>query len=390
VKEGLAEPFVVDIPEATLQDLRARLRRARLAPDVDNESWRYGTNGDYLAGLLAYWADGFDWRAMERKINALPQERVLLDGIPIHYVHQRSPEPGAMPIILSHGWPWTFWDYHKVVGPLVDPVAHGGDARDAFHVVVPSLPGFGFSSPLRRSGVTWMDTADLFARVMTQVLGYDRFAAFGGDWGSIVTGQLGHKYPEHVIGIHNGTSALDIWNIERPWDLWGEMYNQAPQAMRPALRAYQRRFSSHVSVQVLDPQTLAHALHDSPAGLASWLVERRRTWSDCGGDVERRFTRDELLTHLTIYWATETLVTSVRYYAEAAAHPWTPSHDRTPRIEVPAGQSVFLSDTPTGQGPGRTPGVTFYREHERGGHFAPAEEPEAVVEDIREMFRPLR
>jgi len=293
VKEGLAEPFVVDIPEATLQDLRARLRRARLAPDVDNESWRYGTNGDYLAGLLAYWADGFDWRAMERKINALPQERVLLDGIPIHYVHQRSPEPGAMPIILSHGWPWTFWDYHKVVGPLVDPVAHGGDARDAFHVVVPSLPGFGFSSPLRRSGVTWMDTADLFARVMTQVLGYDRFAAFGGDWGSIVTGQLGHKYPEHVIGIHNGTSALDIWNIERPWDLWGEMYNQAPQATRPALRAYQRRFSSHVSVQVLDPQTLAHALHDSPAGLASWLVERRRTWSDCGGDVERRFTRDE-------------------------------------------------------------------------------------------------
>ena len=319
--------------------------------------------------------------------------RVTVDEVPIHFVHERGKGPNPMPIILSHGWPWTFWDYNKVIGPLTDPVAYGGSVEDAFDVVVPSLPGFGFSTPVTRT-VDWMHTADLWVELMRDVLGYERFVAAGADWGTAITGQLGHRHGDHAVGIHVCTGRpLDFWNAKRPWDLLGQVpLGDTPEEQEHVL-AWQRRFSSHVSVHVLDPQTLATAMHDSPAGLCAWILERRRQWSDCGGDVERRFSKDDLLTTMMLYWATESFVSSVRYYRDATLTPWEPSHDGTPTVGVPTAISVFRPDAvrvPTEQWLSTIYNVQQFRVHDRGGHFAAAEEPETIVADLRDAFRPLR
>jgi pimeloyl-ACP methyl ester carboxylesterase len=388
------QPFRIEIPQAVLDDLHGRLRQTRLPADLANEDWHYGTNVDYLRALIEHWLDCFDWREQERRMNALSHFRVAIDGIPIHYVHERGSGPNPLPLVLTHGWPWTFWDYKDVIGPLTDPAAYGGRAEDAFDVVVPSLPGFVFSTPLTRTGVNWHTTADLWVGLM-DVLGYERFGAFGEDFGRGVSLQLGHKHATRMIGIHVCGSGRFPWFSphERPWDLFGPLPAGLGERDHAAVLARQSRAASHVAVQVLDPQTLAIALHDSPAGLASWLIERRRAWSDCDGDVERRFTKDELLTHVVLYWATDSFVTSARFYAEAVANPWQPSHDRTPFIEAPTGVSIFLPDVPiplSAEELARDCDLRFRREHARGGHFAPAEEPEAVVTDIRDFFRPLR
>jgi pimeloyl-ACP methyl ester carboxylesterase len=239
-------------------------------------------------------------------------------------------------------------------------------------------------------------TADVWATLMTDVLGYPRFAAYGADWGAFVSAQLGHKYADRVVGVH-GAGALDFWNIERPWaDAVRLVLPDDPQLRAEAL-AWERARASHVSVHLLDPQTLAAALHDSPAGLAAHLLERRRAWSDCGGDLERRFSLDDLVTTVMIYWVTETFATSARFYFEAVANPWTPSHDRAPIIEVPVGYSLFEPDLPPGGARIERPAparrhadVHFNRVHATGGHFTAAEEPVAVVQDIRDIFRELR
>lgn len=392
---GNIEPFVISIDEAVLADLHERLRRTRLPRDFANEDWSYGTNGAYLRTLIDYWLEGYDWRERERAMNELEHFRTTIDGLPIHFVHARGRGPASIPLVLSHGWPWTFWDYREVIGPLSDPAAHGGDPADAFDVVVPSLPGFGFSTPLTRTGVNAWSTADLWHELMTGVLGYQRFAAAGGDWGAIVTAQLGHKYPERLIGIYvvGTVAALAFFSGERPWDPFMEHIASLTGESRARFVEWSRRFASHVAVQVLDPQTLACALHDSPAGLCAWLLERRRAWSDCGGEVERRFSKDALLDHTMLYWATAAFASSVRYYAEAARHRWTPSHDRIPLIEVPTGLTIYRPDAPPlplrGADPRLFP-LCFEKVRESGGHFAPAEEPAAFVEDVRATFRPLR
>ena len=387
-------PFQIDVDESVLTDLRCRLARVRLPRDLDNEDWRYGTNTSYLRDLIAYWRDGYDWRAQERELNDLPNFRTKVDGIPIHFVHVRGVGPDPAPLLLSHGWPWTYWDYRHVIGPLTNPAAHGGDPADAFDVVVPSLPGFGFSTPLPRSGVSWITTADIWLELMRDRLGYDRFFAAGADWGVGITTQLGHKYPEHVRGIHVcGGRTLAIWNTPRPWDLLGQFPLGEDKGERARVLAWQRRLASHVSVHVLDPQTLAHGLHDSPAGLCSWLVERRRAWSDCGGDVESRFPKDDLLTLVMLYWVTDSFVSSARYYAEAATHPWTPARPGTPEVTVPSSVSVFRPDVvriPTDESLRAVYNLTQFRVHERGGHFAAAEEPETIVTDLRDGFREQR
>jgi microsomal epoxide hydrolase len=300
-----------------------------------------------------------------------------------------------MPIILSHGWPWTFWDLHSVIGPLADPGAHGGDPADAFDVIVPSMPGFGFSTPLTRSGINFWTTADLWHRLMAQVLGYPSYAAQGGDWGALTTMQLGHKYADSLRGIHISTVApLSLFNHERPWDVTAGML--APPGLdagaRSAFLAWQERIAAHVAVQVLDPQTLAYAMHDSPVGLLAWLIERRRAWGDCRNGLEATFDRDFLLTTAMIYWFTDSFVTSARFYAEAARNTWQPSHDRTPVVEAPTGISHFEHDGTVGLGAGMESmfNLVFERKHDRGGHFAPVEVPDTIVTDIRDVFRPLR
>ena len=387
-------PFEIDIPESRLDDLRRRLEGVHWAPDMGNEDWRYGTNGAYLGELVDYWLGTYDWREHERAMNTHNHFRVRIDDVPIHFIHAKGKGPRPLPLILTHGWPWTFWDFQKLIGPLSDPASHGGDPADAFDVVVPSLPGFGFSTPLEKTGVNWWKTADLWASLMRDTLGYERFFAHGGDWGCLVTLQLGHRYAELLHGIHiTGAAPLDIFSGERPWAIGGALESMSEGSEeRAAMLAWERKFASHVAVQHLDPQTLAFAMHDSPLGLCAWILERRRSWGDCDGNVESRFSKDDLLTTMMIFWLTDSFVTSVRYYQEAGAHPWRPDHDRMPVVEAPTGITLFEPDKAPGD-MGWTEDYynrQFHRIHPRGGHFAPAEEPELLIEDIREMFRSAR
>jgi pimeloyl-ACP methyl ester carboxylesterase len=385
------EPFRIEVPDSTLEDLKARLARTRWARDDGNADWRYGANGDYLHALLDYWRTGYDWRRQEAEMNGFAHYRTRIDDIPIHFIHEKGRGPKPMPLILTHGWPWTFWDLRKVIRPLADPASYGGDPADAFDVVVPSLPGFGFSTPLTTNGVNFVTTADLWVKLMREGLGYDKFAAQGGDWGALVTSQLGHKYAEHLHGLHLNLSVpLDF--ISRGGWFGAEDYAADEQHHYARTMAAAPTITSHVVVHTHDPQTLAYGMHDSPAALAAWIVERRRAWSDCGGEVERRFSKDDLLTTLMIYWATESFVTSVRYYYEAKHRPWEASHARTPVVEAPTGIAVFPQDVlipPRGWAE-KYYDLRHWRVMEAGGHFAHAEEPDKLVEDVRAFFRTLR
>ena len=384
------EPYSISIPEADIADLRQRLQRTRLAPEFANDAWAYGTNGKYLAELLRYWASDYDWRRHERAINAYANFKTTIEGIPIHFIHEKGKGPKPIPLVLSHGWPWTFWDWHKVIGPLTDPAAHGGDPADAFDVVVPSLPGYGFSNPLETTGINFWRTADLWVSLMRDVLGYDKFAAGGGDWGALVTNQLGHKYAEHLIGVYVHLMVpLDVFNAPLPG-----MDEYAPEeaAWRDRSQNFFARESGYSALQSTKPQTIAFALNDSPAGLASWIVEKRRTWSDCEGDVERRFSKDELLTTLSIYWFTQSYGTSARYYYECVNNPWQAVHSGTPVVRAPTGIGVFQQEVVLM--PRRWAERYYNLQHwtlmKSGGHFAPMEEPQALVEDIRKFYRTLR
>ncbi len=389
-----ATPFPVAVEQWRLDDLADRLRRTRLAADVANDLWEYGTNGQYLSRLLDYWQTEFDWRAQEHLINQFAHFKVAIDGIPIHFVHAPGTGSAPVPLVLSHGWPWTFWDFKDVIGPLSDPAAFGGDPADAFDVVVPSLPGYVFSTPLVTSGINWWKTADLWATLMTDILGYERFAAHGSDWGAAVSLQLGHKYHPRVIGVHTTVAApLTIFSGQRPWDFAGDALAQIQdEGARAELVEYDRRIAAHVAVHVLSPQTLGFALQDSPAGLCAWLVERRRAWSDCDGDLERVYTKDDLLTSVALYWLTDCFATSARFYHEAAAHPWVPTHNREPAVAAPVGFTLFTRDAPVPpiEYLKTAYDLRFHRICEHGGHFAATEQPDVIVEDIRAMFRSLR
>ena len=387
------ERFEIAIPEEKLDDLRRRVRAVNWPPDFANDDWRYGTNGAYLRALTDYWLNSYDWRAQEKEMNAFAHYRVRLDGIPIHFLHVRGRGPAPMPLILTHGWPWTFWDFRYVIGPLSDPAAHGGDPADAFDVVVPSLPGYAFSTPLETTGINWWRTADLWVQLMRDVLGYARFAAHGGDWGALVTNQLGHKYERELIGIHlSNAFALPVFPGDRPWSIDHVVAAAQSTEQRAKAVQWERKFASHIAVHLLGPQTLSYALHDSPVGLCAWILERRRAWSDCGGDVERRFSKDHLLTTMMLYWLTDSMASALRYYYEAAANPWAPSHDRMPVVGVPTGLSLFepdLAPVPVDWTASFFNRVLL-RVYSAGGHFAAAEEPAVIVKDIRDTFRPLR
>jgi len=387
-------PFTIRVPDERLHDLHRRLAATQWAPEIANDDWRYGTSGKYLRELVAYWHDRYDWRAQEKAINSIPQFKVEIEGIPIHFMRVEGKGRRRLPLLLTHGWPWTFWDFNKVVGPLTDPAAHGGDPDDAFDVIVPSLPGFGFSTPLTKTGINWWRTADLWAVLMRDVLGFDKFCAHGGDWGALVTLQLGHRYADRVHGVHiTGIAPLEFFSGDRPWSIGGSLDTVVHgTGDKAGILAWERKFASHVAVQHLDPQTLAWAIHDSPVGLCSWILERRRSWADTHGDVESRFTKDELLTTMMIYWASDCFSSSVRYYAEAGMNPWKPDHEGMPVVKAPTGITLFKPDMAPGDLSWSETyyNRVFYRVHEKGGHFAPAEEPATIVTDIRDMFRQFR
>jgi hypothetical protein len=334
----MAEPFRIAIDQAAIDDLKARLTNTRWAPDPGNTDWAVGVNGDYLRGLMAYWRDGFDWRAQEAKLNRFPHFRTPIDGAPIHFIHQRGKGPKPIPLILSHGWPWTFFDFAEIIDLLADPVAHGGDAADAFDVVVPSLPGTCFSSPLGERRIGYEQTADLWLRLMRDVLGYDRFGAHGGDSGAYVSSRLGYAHPAHLTGVHLNFPVLPGVSFAT---LSREMY--APDEVH----FYDQRDKTgqhytHLLVHTLEPQTISYAMHDSPVGQAAWHLHRRRAWSDCNGDVESRFDRDTLLTHFSLIWFTESFGGSVRFYRESDfRQPLKLDQPGPAALTVPTGIAVF-------------------------------------------------
>ena len=387
---AVPEPFTIAVPDSVLEDLQQRLDRTRWPRDPGNDDWRYGTNRAWLQDLVAYWRDGYDWRVHEAEMNRFEHFRVVLDDVPIHFIRRRGEGPAPIPIILTHGWPWTFWDFAGVIDALADPAAHGGDPADAFDVIVASLPGYGFSVPLERTGVTVRTTAALWVRLMREVLGYDRFAAHGGDWGASVTAQLGHEFPEHLIGVHLSLPVL--LRVSYYSGLSAEDYAPEEAGWFEKMQTRMATAASHVAVHTADPQTLAYALNDSPVGLAAWILERRRAWSDHTGDVYDALSRDFLLTNVTLYWVTESIGSTMRYYWENWRQSVRVVHDRIPAIEAPTGMAVFPNDlvfVPRRLAEEYT-NLVHWTVMPRGGHFAAAEEPDLIVEDLRAMFRALR
>lgn len=397
------EPFRIDIPEATLADMYERIGRTRFPPDFNNDDWEYGFDTAYLKELVAYWHDEYDWRANERRMNEFSNFRTTIEGVPIHFVHERGTGPNPMPLLLHHGFPWTFWDLRKVIRPLTDPGAFGGDPADSFDVVVMSLPGHGFSSPLTQPGYNFWRTADVEVTLMRDVLGYGRFATSGGDWGALIVDQLGHKYPDSLVGVHCHLPIQLSHYLSEHADIPPgiEFENGLPARSEYAEDekgwhehnwTFFDRESGYGYIQLSKPQTIAVAMNDSPAGLFAWLAEKRRTWADTGGDIESRFTRDDLCNTATIYWVTETYGTAARYYKEVLHNPWTPSHDRFPVVEAPTACSVFTHDVllMPRRWAEKYYNLKRWRVFSSGGHFAPMEEPEVYLDEVRSFFRDYR
>lgn len=400
------QPSPIKVPEEALEDLRSRLQLTRWPMDAGNEDWFYGVNKGYLKELTEYWIHSFDWRQAEKAMNRYEHYTVDISGVPVHFMRKPGVGPNPVPLILSHGWPWTFWHWSRVIDPLADPGAFGGDPDEAFEVIVPSLPGFGFSAPLmERPDMNFWKIAELWHTLMTDVLGYAKYAAAGCDVGALVTGQLGHKYAEELYGIHIGSAQkLSFFNGERAWDFAGgrPIPDNLPEAVRQQILELDRRFASHLAVHVLDPGTLAYGLSDSPVGMLAWMLERWVRWSDNKGHIENVFSKDDLLTHATIYWVTNTMETSIRAYANANRYPWTPAHDRWPVVEAPTGITFVGYENPPGTPTEQrvqqflgTDRASWYNHvnitaHEEGGHFIPWEIPTQWVEDLRRTFRGRR
>jgi hypothetical protein len=387
------EPFAVAVDDDVLDDLRGRLRATRWFNDPTGGDTTLGVGPPRVRELVGYWADEFDWRLQERRLNTHPQFRVVLEGVPVHFQHVRGVGPDPLPLVLSHGWPWTFDAWSEVIGPLSDPGAHGGDPADAFELVIPSLPGFGFSTPAP-ARMTFVTAAELWHRLMTEVLGHPQYAAGGGDYGAILTAQLGHAHAADLVGIYLAHPfPPTTFSGARPWDVTGGSDTMPAEAVRA--------FVPHVALHTLEPHTLSVALHDSPAGMLAWLLARWDAWCD-GPSAEEVFGVDRLLTAATIWWSTGSIASAARWWHDLSRHPWTPRHDRTPLVEAPAGITFLGGENPPGIATSQrveaflaSPQAQLFQPvylaaHERGGHFAPAEHPQAVIDDVRATFRALR
>lgn len=383
--------FRVDVEASVIDELVHRLARTRLAEEPDGAGWDYGTSAGYLAELVDHWHTRFDWFEQQEQLNELPQFRARVGGVTVHFAHLRGRGPSPMPVVLVHGWPSGYLEMTKLAPLLADPGAHGGDAGDAFDVIVPSLPGFGFSGPTGVRQFGYYRSAAAVHALMADGLGYDRYGLHGTGLGAYVNGWMAFAQPEAVVGVHTHDPALmPLASFDPP--------APPPTEAELAFAAYAREWSSaegaYAQLHRTKPQSIGHALNDSPAGLASWLVEKHRSWSDCSGDLERRYTKDEILTSATIYWVTGTIASSLRAYYErvTADPPLEPGR----RLPVPTGVAMprFEPAFP----PRRAPREMIDRVHDvhhwvdlpSGGHFASWEEPDAVADSIRAFFRPLR
>ena len=379
-------PFTIAVENSVLDDLRQRLADTRWPDEIPNTGWDYGSNLTYIKELVDYWRTDFDWRAQEAKLNAFNHFKSEVDGLDIHFIHEKGKGPNPIPLIITHGWPSCFFEMTKIIPLLADPASHGGDAADSFDVVAPSLPGFGFSDHAQDRGMEIQRVAGMWNKLMSQNLGYPKFGAQGGDIGSGVTAWLGFAHSDTLYGIH-------LTSITRPTPYLGpgsKPVTDAEQALITQRDKWFQDEGGYNHIQGTKPQTLAYGLNDSPVGLAAWIVEKYRTWSDCGGDVEKSYTKDELLTIVTIYWVTQTISSSTRMYFENQKHLWTMEKDQ--KVPAPAGMAMFpqeISKPPREWGE-RSYHVRRWTEMASGGHFAALEEPQLLAEEVRAFFRDFR
>jgi len=379
------QPFQLHVPDAAIADLRRRLAGTRFPDEAPGAGWSHGTDLAWMRGLVTYWRDHFDWRAQEARLNAFAQFKVALGGIDLHCLHVEGRGPRPMPLLLLHGWPGSVFEFAALIPRLTDPARFGGDAADAFTVVAPSLPGYGLSFTPGQPRFSVEQMADLFATLMTEVLGHARFATQGGDWGASVAARLGFAHPARTIGVH-----LNLLPLRRdPAQLSGT---------DPAERQYLRELgrwlgeeTGYSSQQATRPQTLAYGLTDSPAGLAAWIAEKMRAWSDCGGDVESVFDRDELLANISLYWFTGAIGSSFWPYYARHHGPWPIPDGET--VDVPVGYCEFPAEIvrpPRSLAEKTFTDIRRWQAMSRGGHFAAWEQPQALAEEIRAFYRPLR
>jgi len=380
-------PFRVNVPDADLADLRERLRRTRWPEPETTGDWSQGAPLGYVRDLCSYWADGYDWRPCEARLNALPQYRTDIDGIAVHFLYARSPRPDALPLVMTHGWPGSVVEFLKVIGPLTDPAAHGGDPADAFHVVCPSLPGYGFSGKPASPGWGVEKIAAAWAELMAR-LGHTRYGAQGGDWGTSVSTVLGQRDRDHVAGIHLSPPLA-------PPD--PATFDDLTERERSALAALEHSAewdSGYSKEHSTRPQTIGYALVDSPAALCAWIVEKFWSWTDHDGDLETVLTRDELLDNLMLYWLPGNGASAARLYWESIrqVNQWI-SGQSSEVVDVPAGCSIFPKEL---QRPSRRwaarrfTDIRYWNEPAKGGHFAAFEQPELFVSEVRSFFRLVR
>jgi epoxide hydrolase len=374
-------PFRIAVPDAVVNDLKSRLRNTRWPEAELVDDWSQGAPLQWIKDVCGYWAEQYDWRKREAALNRFAQFTTDIDGLGIHFIHARSPNPQAMPLIITHGWPGSVVEFHKVIEPLVDPVAHGGKAADAFHVVCPSLPGFGFSAKPTATGWGVDRIAKTWAVLMNR-LGYARYGAQGGDWGSAVTTALGAQDPDHCAGIHITLAMGTRPNVE------GQPTPEESRALQ-GIKYYADWDSGYSKQQSTRPQTLGYALTDSPSGQAAWILEKFWAWTDCNGHPENILTRDELLDNVMLYWVTASAASSARLYWES----FGPKR-RTPHtVNVPTGVAVFPKEIVT---PVRKwmeasyVNITHWSEMPKGGHFSAFEQPDLFIQEVRDFFRKIR
>jgi len=378
------EAFKLAVPDADIADLRERLKRTRFPDKAPGPAWAYGTDVTWMHGLADYWREKFDWRAQEARLNAIPQHKVHLHDIDLHFLHLEGEGPDPCPLLLSHGWPGSVFEFLELIPRLTHPSQFDGDPTDSFTIVAPSLPGYGLSfSPCQpRFGVE--EIADCFASLMTDVLGYERFGAQGGDWGSFITSRLAYSYPDRLVGIH-----LNMMPLRRDPKMVADPTSEEKKYLEQ-LTTWLKDGTGYQWIQGTRPQTLAFGLSDSPAGLAAWIIEKFRAWSDCGGDLESIFTKDELLANISLYWFTGAIGSSFWPYYARMHRPWPVPDDA--KITVPTGYSEFpyeMLRPPRSLAERTYTDIRRWTVMPRGGHFAAMEQPEALAAEIREFFRSL-
>jgi pimeloyl-ACP methyl ester carboxylesterase len=382
---GLAfEPFQIDVPDSEIEDLRRRIATTRWPEEIPGSGWTYGADLGTIQRLAQRWATDYDWRVHEAVLNRFPQFTTEILGQRIHFIHVRSPRADAMPLILTHGWPGSISEFTQLIGPLTDPEAHGGRGADAFHVVIPSLPGYGFSGPTSAAGWDIRRSAEAWSELMAG-LGYERYGAQGGDWGSMLTRQLGDVDPDHLAGMH--VNLVVGLPPGQPDDL--EDLTEAEGLRLARVNDYMTTGQGYVAIQSTRPQTLAYGLLDSPVGLLAWIIEKFWAWTDNEGRLEDAISIDELLTNVSIYWFTRTAGSSARMYYESMAtmSVIAPATTRVPLGVASFPKEVLMARRRWIEGANQ---VVHWSEFDRGGHFAALEEPELLVDDIRAFFRDLR